>query len=265
MSVLKKDFISKKVFISIIILVLIILCFFSYKIYFFYKYNPNKLLESSYEELIKKLDYKDTINIKKSDLKDDEEYISFENIKIRNDFENYKEFLTDVSDMEGYKSYKLALYDNDKVVSSFWISKYKTYTNIIRNSESIDLYNISDSDKKDDFYKKVIIDNDINTDLELIDFLKNDKVKNVNLFSKPYDIKLLYSKALFYTVALPSIDYLTLIEGDYSGYIINTDLIKEVNIEYKGEDYIFTFIENDNVFTTEYINDLLNTLIIEGE
>ncbi len=66
------------------------------------------------------------------------------------------------------------------------------------------------------------------------------------------------------SVVMPSIDSITLIDGDYGGYIFNMSNfnVKEVSIIKNDKRYTFVFI-NTEYFKDEYIKELLNTIVID--
>lgn len=56
---------------------------------------------------------------------------------------------------------------------------------------------------------------------------------------------------------------LTIIKGDYEGYIFNyQDNLREVNILKNNKRYVFTFIGSD-ITSDNYIKDILSTLEIQ--
>lgn len=72
-----------------------------------------------------------------------------------------------------------------------------------------------------------------------------------------------YTINFMISIIIPEIDNITLINGDYNGYIFNMkNKTKEVNIIENDKRYVFTFINTD-YFTDEYINQLIETITIE--
>ena len=71
-----------------------------------------------------------------------------------------------------------------------------------------------------------------------------------------------YTIQFMVSVIMPQMDSITLINGDYQGYIFNLkNNMKEVSILKNGKRYVFMFL-NTTYFTVEKINDLLNTIVI---
>jgi hypothetical protein len=72
-----------------------------------------------------------------------------------------------------------------------------------------------------------------------------------------------YALAYFAYKGFPTLESVTLIKGDYTGYILNTDMgIKECSILKNGKRYFLTFI-NAGYFNDELIKEILNTVVID--
>lgn len=61
---------------------------------------------------------------------------------------------------------------------------------------------------------------------------------------------------------MPRMDNMSLISGSYNGYVFNMNNMKEVSILKNDKRYVFMFI-NDDYFIKEYIEDILNTVVIK--
>ncbi len=103
--------------------------------------------------------------------------------------------------------------------------------------------------------------NQIRNDIELFEFLeKNKNIKNT-IFTSSSKMKRNYAIQHMALLALPKVESITLIDGEYIGYILNlNDRMREVSILKNGKRYIFSFLgfEIDDA----YIESLLNTIVI---
>ena len=61
---------------------------------------------------------------------------------------------------------------------------------------------------------------------------------------------------------IPIINGISLIDGDYTGYILNANKLREVVILKNNKRYIYTFYNLD-YFTDDVIKELLNTIEIQ--
>lgn len=252
---------NKKLLIIIIFSICFIIgVYIGYKYISLYKYNPSELKEIDYEkDVVSKLEYKSEIKLTHQDLEETEEYLTFENIKIRNDFKDYEEL--DINDNDEIKSYQLIKKIDGEVYSAFFIGKDKSVVNILKQSN--DFFGTTDNlDNK--YYKELFEKYNINTDLELLEFIKSNKDIKVNIFTPIKVLKERYAKMTIFLIMFPNFDSIDRISGNYQGYMFEAPSgIKEASIEINGDKYYFTFISKKDVFSNEYINELLNTLIIE--
>jgi len=149
--------------------------------------------------------------------------------------------------------------ENYKDKVGFFMGISDTYVNMFK--EDITLY--GDDIKKiknsnlDNFFKE----NNINNDIELFEYLKNNRNVKNNIFTSIDKMRDNYTIHLLSSLAIPSLENITLIKGNYTGYIFNSNKIKEVSIVKNNKRHIFTFI-NIEYFNEKYIKDLLNTIII---
>ena len=182
-------------------------------------------------------DKKDTITIKKSISKEND-YFSFENLKIRNDFE--------VFDKE-HKVYKIKNTDIRVVFSKKTIDDYVTW--VKENSKNMGMY----YDLTKDLEK-----NNIDTDYKLYEYLfknfdpKLNLFSSINAFRKDHAIKLALS---FY------FDKFTVITGDYDGYICLMNASKAVFINHNNYSYFIHIFSKE--YSDEKLYDLLSTIVFE--
>lgn len=239
----------------IMVLILFITVFVAYKGILLLKYNVEPI--ENYEEFINNLQIKDTIKIYKKTI-DEDDYLIETDVKLRNDFENY----TKIKDNWFSKYY---LYNEKSIESAVWIGQTPQYINIF-TSDLMTLYSLDGTSGRGNFTdadrKYFLLRNDINNDLDFLEYIRNNYYIENNLLTSNRSIKENYAVNLFVSVVIPSIESITTITGDYTGYIFNIkDNIREVHILRNDKSYIFTFFGND-LTSNEYINDLLSTLEI---
>ncbi len=156
-----------------------------------------------------------------------------------------------------------ALKDNDVVTASFWFgSTTESLVEILSDDFSIygwtqEHLSIS-KEERIRFFEKYNIKNDV----DLIKFLSTYEYKENNLFTSTNKMKENYFVKFITSFLMSLGESVTLIDGDYEGYILNMDEIKEVSIIKNNKKYVFTFLKTD-YFNDGYIKELLNTIKIE--
>lgn len=242
----------KKILIYIfLLLVIVFISYIGIKLLLF-KINTNKE-EGDYADLISSLiyseeDYYDIssglniANYQNITFKESNDYLTFENVKIRNDFENYKFVNT-------YKD------DNIKEIT------YGEDVNGVSFSIGILKGNINSYSAFSNFFEE----KGITTDVGYIEYIKNYEYKQTNIFSNYENFKnntIVYYGAETYFNTLG--DNITLIKGDYDG-LIGEPTSNGVIIAYLYKDnqtYAFTFYKTLNLDKNDII-DLISTIIIE--
>ncbi len=244
---------KKHIILVIVSIILVIGIYFGYKGFCLYLYSTNAY--SDYEELINGLTIKDTITIKTQNTTD---YLTFGDIKIRNDFKKFKKQDNDVKDFDRYTLNTFS----SRAITYFGMGTGMTYVDMLKADKT---YFSDNGNSLGDFdFEKFLKKNNINNDIELFEYLlENKDIKN-NIFTSTKKMKESYNIKNFASVALPLLNNITIINGDYVGYIFNTDKYKEVSILKNNIRYIFVFMDT-YYFTDDVIKDLLNTVIIENE
>lgn len=249
---------NKGLIIGIIIVIVVVFIggFFGTKIYNLNKYKISTVTNDEYQEHKERLKIANTITIENKKLNDDE-YLIFNDIKIKNDFEKF-EILDNSTDE--HRMYVLK--DNDVVKASFGVgSTTESVVEIL--SDDLSIYGWTEEhlsiskEERIRFFEKYNIKNDV----DLIKFLSTYEYKENNLFTSTNKMKENYFVKFITSFLMSLGESITLIDGDYEGYILNMDEIKEVSIIKNNKKYVFTFLKTD-YFTDEYIKELLNTLII---
>lgn len=248
---------KKRSIIILISILLIVCCYFGYKGFNLYYYNVD-FLTDNYSEILKGIHIKDTIYLKHTDIKDNN-YIEFNGIKVKNEF---KKFTKLDQTRSANNSLKYALYgENKSLIASFWMGTTDTYVKILKSDKT--LFGARDSRVTNANLTKMLEKNNINNDIELFRCLENKKNIKNNIFTSVKKMKENYTIQFMVTVMLPQIEDITLIDGDYEGYIFNIkNNIKMAVILKNDKSYVFTFLKTD-YFTDEYIKEILNTVEID--
>lgn len=256
-SEIKKNKLKSIIAILTMLVVLFVIVFVIYKCILLSKYNVEPV--DNYEKFVENLEIKNTIKVYKKTI-NDKDYLVESDIKLRNDFADYTRIDENIS-------IKYYLYDDDKVKSALWLGQSLQYIEMF-TSDAMTFYSpdenflsgngeFTDADRK-----YFLLRNDINNDLDFFEYIRDNYYIKSNLFTSNRSIKENYAVNLFVLVAIPSVKSMTLITGDYTGYIFNIrDNIREVHILRDNKSYIFTFV-GDDITTDEYIQDILSTLEI---
>ena len=181
------------------------------------------------------------------------------NIKIKNYFDGFE-----AGDKDENYEYHL-LYDNENnFTAAFMMGQFETQMYSIKNYDESSYYYefnhfplyISNL-LRDHYLKKHNITNDV----ELIKYIRERKKEDGKFLTPIIKIKENYFFN-FVETNLPSLDNITYIEGDLTGYMYETDTFKQACIIKDNKLYCLTFYKLD-YFTDEIIEDVLRSLIIE--
>lgn len=244
----------------VIFIIVLMIGFISYKGIMLFVYNTDKL--EQYEEFIKGISFDKTIKIYKKTINENE-YLIEDDVKLRNDFKDYER--TFKEETNGFVKY--FLYDeNNKVKSAFWMGKTDQYINMF-TSDELNIYMMENPLFRGNFNeidrKYFLLKNDINDDLDFFEYIKNNYYLESNIFTSDRGIRENYALNLFVQIVFPLVDSITVISGDYTGYIYNiNDRIREAHIFRNDKSYVFTFI-GEELATDSYIIELLSTLEIK--
>ncbi len=248
---------KKKNVVLVVVGILLLVClYFGYKGFNLFYYNVDRITTQDYDDFISQFTIKDTMTINHKNVESND-YLEYQNIKIRNDFEDFEK----LEQTTGETSLKLILKDeNEKTKSSFWMSVADTYVNLLKLDKS--LFGTEDKRITNTDLANILEKNKINNDIELFKYLEKQKDIKNNIFTSAKEMKENYTIQFMVSVIMPQMDSITLINGDYQGYIFNLkNNMKEVSILKNGKRYVFMFL-NTTYFTDEKINDLLNTIVI---
>lgn len=245
---------------------MLVVLYFGIKSFFLlYYYNINVITTDSYNDFISGLKISDTMTIDKVSI-DSKDYLSFKNIKVKNEFSDFKVLEDQVSS----DSIKYVLNDSENnIKASFWMGVTDSYVDLIKSDYT--LFGTGNNRISNTDLASVLDKNNINNDIELFKFLEKSKNIKNSIFTPLKKMKENYELQFITVVVMPSIDSITLIDGDYEGYIFNLQFgsesfkgMREVRIMYQGSVYVFTFL-NTEYFNNTYINEILNTVVIDSK
>lgn len=241
---------KKKKVLIVIILILIVL-YFLYKGINLLIYSSFAYDDSEFKALKSGFKITDSININH---KETSNYLTFDNVKIRNDFDNFKK-------MDNYGgsivNLRLESEQGNKIftygISNQRISNYKNknidYSAYSKHFNSLDK-------------TKILKKHNINNDIDLIKYLSNRNTLKPNIFTSVKQMKEDYFFNYLIMLDYPKVYQIKLIEGFYNGYILDCGGgVYEVDILKDNKKYYFVFMGKG--YTFDYIEDFLNTLVIE--
>lgn len=240
-------------------IIFILALFITDKLLFLNNYKLNEPTNSN--KILSGLKVKNNIKIYKKTIAE-ELYLYEQNIKIRNDFKEYKK-----ENVNGY--YKFTKYyfeENNKTTSSFYMIKLPQYIDMFSSNDlSFYLDENKDIDIEEKFEyadrKYFLLRNDINNDLDFIKYIRNNYFSKSNLFMSKRTILENYAFDLFVSIAIPEVENITTISGDYNGYIFNGKNVRELHIIRDNKNYVFV-LQGEQFIDDKYIIDLFSTLEI---
>ena len=198
-------------------------------------------LPDSFKDATEDFNNPETITIRKS-TSTIENYLTFEDMKIRNDFENLENNGQPISTTYNIKDSDIRITISKEPVDSL-------LAYVKENAEVPNLpYNLAkDLDK-----------NSIKTDYELYEYLVQNVGKKVNIFSSFQTIKRAHTLYNATLIIMMNIQKVTLIDGDYKGYIMEANGDKTAYI-YHNEDSYFLHIWSKDYSDAQLI-DLISTI-----
>lgn len=241
--------------ILIVISILIIYKFFLLHTYKFEKTNDIENIISGLKENYEIKIYKKTIP--------DVMYTTIDNIKIRNDFQNFKR-----KDKPTEYSFTEFTYEiDDHKLEAFYVSTLPQYIDMF---SSDDLTFFNSEVKEDNYYKEkfdyadrkyFLLRNDINDDIDFIKYIRDNYDAKSNIFMSKRRIRENYAFNLFTSITIPEVKSITFISGDYNGYIFNGNNSRELHIIRDNKNYVFMLV-GQSLISDDYIIDLFSTLEI---
>lgn len=251
-----------KIILGTIFSVVIIFClvYCSYKGFMLVMYNASI---TDIDKIKKGLEVENTLTIYKKTIAEDK-YLVVDDIKIRNDFKDFVE-VEKVNEQYPITFKKTDEKGNKSAVS---ISSGFTYIDAFA-SDDLTIYNDSDSGIADfgQFNvadrKYFLLQNDINDDIDFLKYIQKYGYHKSNIFMSDRKIKENYAINLFIDVVIPRVDSVTLIEGDYSGYIFNLEKQRIRSVSILRNDKAYHFMFYGEQYDDKYLEDILSTLEIK--
>ncbi len=245
----------KRKYIVITIILIVIFSLIGYIIYKSYNISKYEITtDINYETYAKGTTLKEEITLNHTNAED---YVVFNNLKIRNDF---KDFVMEEESEVNKKFYK---YDSEgNLEASFLMSKIDSYMDMLKKENNPSKIYFDNKLTNEDI-KEILERNNIKDDTDIIKYLIKNKDKSVDIFKGIKDIKENYFVKTFISFILPQGESVTIINGDVKGYMINfNDNAKFVTITNKDKSYNITFVKS-TYFNDDYVRELLSTIVFE--
>lgn len=237
-------------------LAFLVCIYFGCKVFYLYYYDIKRITTEDLNEITGSLNFSDTITIQTKKLSDSE-YIVFDDMKLKNPFPDFKE--VEIFSNDDFKTYALSS-EGKYFKTAIMMGKENTLLERLKNDstlfESVN-NKISNADAV-----KFLNKNHITNDIELLQFLYQVKEEKNHIFTNVGKMKERYTLYSIVLTTIPIIHNISLIDGDYTGYVLNSNNLREVTILKNNKRYIYTFYNLD-YFTNESIKNLLNTIEIQ--
>lgn len=259
---IKKNNIKAIINVCLVMIVIVTVVFCSYKGVLLYLHRVS---DERFEEIVSGLKVKNTLTIYKKTI-DEDKYLVIDDIKIRNDFSEFEveeganELVPDIYRLKN---------ESGEVIASITFSSYNQHIDLFSSDDVIVMSGMDD--EVVDFgqfnaadRKYFLLKNDINDDIDFFNFIRENGYLESNLFTSEREIKENYAYNLFVNTVMPTVDSITLINGDYAGFTFNFNDkdIRQVSILRNDKSYNF-LIKGREYITDEYIGDLFSTLEIK--
>lgn len=230
-----------------IVVVLIVLAIIYFGVKGFLLWSVPHRMSSESIEIKEAFANKDTIIIK-STTQNTEDYFSYEGLKIRNDFEVFD---------EKYHVYTIKGTDIRVVFDKQPIDHFVNY--VKEEVKNMGMY----YDLTKDLEK-----NNIDTDFKLYEYLLENSEPKLNLFSSINKFRKFHAVDLALTLVMDGCNKLTLINGDYEGYISQYNAQKRVEIYHNGYNYSMNIYSGrvdiyNGEYSDEKLYDLLSTITFD--
>ena len=173
------------------------------------------------------------------------DYFTYDGLKIKNEFNLYEENIN-----SNFKVYILKD-TNDKVVF-----------NKIPSNEILNLIlDISKDNLLSYDLTKEFKNNKINNTYKAYEYLISNAKDDINIFSSINKIRKTQTINFIANSSFANLEKLTLIDGDYDGYILETYGVKEIFINHGEYSYTITIFSLD--YSDEQIANLISTIEFE--
>lgn len=249
---LKRVVILKTIFTVIIVL---LVTFLTYKTIFINIYKNNNYDNEYIESFKEAYNNQNTMTIYKRTIPE-EDYLVYEDIKIRNDFKNFVKETIGVDG--GVWFYPQEIGKKEGIL----ISKQMTFIDLFTHEDITYFDDLIDKKFKSADRKYFLLRKDINNDIDFINYIKEHYYEKKSIFDSEREIKEKYALNLFTDIVVAKPKSITILKGDYTGYIYNQGNIREVVILRNNQRYIFSF-RGEKYTNDEYIKDILSTIEIK--
>jgi len=255
---IKRNRIKNICFTIMLVFAFLFLFYFGYKIYLVNKYTLDK--PNNIDEIVNGLNNQKTIKIYKKII--DEEYFTMSGFKIKNVFNDYvlqernskyEPYLLK-KEIDG-KTYSLGFDSNHYQIIDYFVNEA-----VFMSGGDNVLNKFNSADKK-----YFLLRNDINNDIDFYNYIANNYYIENNVFMDKRTLMENYSFNLFVSIAVPKINSMTIIKGDYSGFVFYLDN-NAIQVSIIRDDKIYGFYTNDERFQNEeYLIDVLSTIEFKEE
>lgn len=247
---------KKKLVIAIIVVVGILSCFgiyFGYKAFLLSFYRLSDTTQQEYQKLLSGYQKRNEWQIQHNNQAFDK-MISYENVQFFNLFEGFEK-----TEEEDYDRYALKD-ENGNFLAHFTVSITDPYLSYVGKDAEMFLMDENEIDivTSDDFSERKKLKDDI----DFFDYLIKHQAEKHTLLTPVKQIKEDHYVQLLSYIMLPSINSITILNGDLDGYILNLPDLKEVSILQNGKRYVFSFIGLD-YFTDDRIKEFLSSVAIQ--
>lgn len=237
----------KKVIAIIALILFIIGVGVGYKLFLLNKYHIEKIVFNNDAM------FNTTITVNHQDT--DEKKITYNDITFKDNFSNW----------ERYNDFYVVRGGKNQTDKAFAISKAGQYY-LSLQSKNYDSEENKDLFNEDDRIK-FVEENNINNDIDLLKYIKNNYYLKNSIFDSIKQYKENYMVNLFVisSVLVNSSDdntnnsIVSLIDGDLTGYMFNLNNAKEIHLLHNNEQYIISLIGN-SLITDDYVQNFLNSI-----
>lgn len=241
---------KKKIIIGVVIVIVLIGGLFGFKFYNFAKWNIKNIDIDKLDVFLETYSKAKVINLEN---REKDGSIEIEGLNIRNDFIDF--VVDDISDPMG--TGKRFTIDNEAIVI---ISRGKQYLTWMQmDSDTIgsnDKLDIGTSTNRKNFLEEKKITND----LELIDYLVKNRNYEAFVGTKMQELKERYYVYSYASIIFPQFDLVTIIDGDFKGYIGKLKDSNTWSIYIYKDDEMYTLTFMGSHFTNQYIEDITKTI-----
>lgn len=222
----------------IIFSLLVMVLYLGFKFYCYNVYSSSGFLELSDVKII------GNVAINHIELSD-EEYYTFRDVKVRNIFDGYEQ-----NSLDSDSFLRMVVKEDANISKAIFIGSEEQYIDILKNNKEYA-----------GVFNKIAEKENINNDIDLIKYMQSHNDDEVKFFMPLKRQKQIHTINEFKATMLPSIDYIKLVDGYYTGYMYkSTANSSEVIIIQNNKRYFFSFLGD---YSEEFIFNFMNSVVIE--